>query len=194
MTVWGGDPQKTDSLTRHDVQIETRLKHQNHQVSEVEEMGTLHEPDKWDPPKTSPNPTPSQIFSHTQSDIDYEGLQKSLSQPIVSKPQLKKKEQQNPHRRLQKIKKRSTQQKRRLRQQDSRGTLVDLIAIAGLVINLLMAFGGYLGRIVRYVIAKGVLNNVVTISPKDLNHPRLRDHEHHEDSNHSSQRISAVSP
>lgn len=150
-------------------------------------MGTLHEPDKWDPPKTSPNPTPSQIFSHTQSDIDYEGLQKSLSQPIVSKPQLKKKEQQNPHRRLQKIKKRSTQQKRRLRQQDSRGTLVDLIAIAGLVINLLMAFGGYLGRIVRYVIAKGVLNNVVTISPKDLNHTRLMDHEHQEDSNHSSE-------
>jgi len=28
MTVWGGDPQKTDSLTRHDVQIETRLKYQ----------------------------------------------------------------------------------------------------------------------------------------------------------------------
>ena len=150
-------------------------------------MGTLHEPDKWDPPKTSPNPTPSQIFSHTQSDIDYEGLQKSLSQPIVSKPQLKKKEQQNPHRRLQKIKKRSTQQKRRLRQQDSRGTLVDLIAIAGLVINLIMAFGGYLERIVRYVIAKGVLNNVVTISPKDLNHTRLMDHEHQEDSNHSSE-------
>ncbi|OLP05080.1 hypothetical protein BLL52_0373 [Rhodoferax antarcticus ANT.BR] len=28
MTVWGGNPQKTDSLTHHDVQIETRLKHQ----------------------------------------------------------------------------------------------------------------------------------------------------------------------